>query len=271
MSSRPDRKAFSLVEAVFASFLLLAGILMSVSLFDASLKAEVGNEKRVQAALVAESVMARVRRKAQGNVNGVYNRFNEKTLVLPGYPDFKAFIRIKGQRLAIPSNSTEDGQYSPEDVYPVPTGRFMWGSAIKAQVEVTWDEGGERKLTLVENVYDFTPTTDFKVTLTDSSKAAIADSAIVNVPRREKEVFSVESRSRGIKVKDMQYTWYVEPLTGMGSVYRVSRDGSWCTYLNAYRTLSDVLQDGPGACYLVVEATYQGVRSVDKVRIENEE
>lgn len=270
MCCRPKTLGFSLAEAVIASFLLLGAVLMSVSLFDGTMRAEVGNEKRVLAALAAESAMAQIRNAADTDFLQLVSDYHNQTINLPNFPNFQIRSRVKNTRLANPCTPLEDGQYTDADVFPLPEGRFLKRSAYKVQVDVTWEEGGSQGISITENIVNFTPSTDFEVTITHNDGTPVAAGEIVSLAQRDFRQFRVDATSEGQEIRDIQFTWYVEPLTGVGSIHRVSRDGRRCQYLNGYRTFNGNIQDSPGACRLVVEATYQGVRTLDKVRIDNE-
>ena len=274
MSSPPKNernKGFSLVEAVIASFLLLGAVLMSVSLFDGTLQAEVGNEKRVLAALAAETVMADIRQTADTDFESVLTSFDGHTHTLPDYPGFQIRSRVERNRLANPCTPLEAGQYTDADLFPAPEGRFLRRSAYKAQVDVTWDDRGNQGVSLTENIFNFTPSIDFSVVITHNDNVPVGDSELVSLTPRDIRQFRVSATADGQEIRDLQFTWYVQPLTGTGSIHRVSRDGRRCQYLNGYRTFNGNVHDAPGVCNLVVEATFQGIRAVDTVEITNEE
>lgn len=244
---------------------------MCVSLFDGTLRAEVGNEKRVMAALAAESAMAQIRHSADTDFANLQTLHDGVNVTLPDFPDFQITTHVQEQPLAIPCTTLENSQYPSTATFPDPQSRQLKNSVVKAQVDVIWSERGDQSLSLTENVVNFTPSTDFSVTITRQDGTPVPDGTTVALASRDTRQFQVLARSEGQEVKDIQFTWYVEPLTGTGSIRRVSRDGTKCQYLNAYRNFNGKLKDSPGICRLVVEATFQGVLAKDKVRIRNEE
>ena len=73
------------MEAVFASFLLITSILISVFVFDSSLQAEANNEQRITAAMVAESALEEIRSYANTDFEGTRSAYNGRTWTLPHY------------------------------------------------------------------------------------------------------------------------------------------------------------------------------------------
>jgi Tfp pilus assembly protein PilV len=267
MLSHP-KQGFSLVEAVLASFLLLTALAMSVYVFDSSLQAEANNEKRVAAALVAESALAEIRQQANTNFNQVKTSFHNKTWTLPGYAEFVIRAKIDNTELAVPCTELES-QYDPAATFPNPSGRYLSDSALKAEVEITWGTSGRDRITVTENVVNFAKATNFNVDVILPDGTAATGSTVLNLAQDATEQFTARARSGGQNVKDIQFTWYVQPVTGFGSLLHVSRDGEEAEYINAYRNFKNKWKHEPGDCFLVVRATYQGLEQEGKVRIVN--
>lgn len=269
MFFRPSpKRAFSLIEAILASFLLLTAVAMSVYVFDSSLQAEASNEQRTLAALVAESAMAEIRNQADRNFDQLKVLYNGHSWTLPQFPDYPINSRIVDTEIAVPCTELET-QYSPSAVFPAPEGRYLENSVLKAEVEVTWQDSGSKSVIITENVTNFSPATNFKLQLVLDDGTVANATTIVNVAPADLANFSVRALANGNPLSDVQFTWYVQPITGFGSLHTVSRDGSQCIYQNAYRNFKNHLKFSPGACFLVVRATYQGTEAKSKVRIEN--
>lgn len=262
-------RAFSLVEAILASFLLLTAVIMSVSVFDSSLQAEASNEMRIVGALVAETAMAEVRQDANRDLSQVSALYDGKTWTYPQYPGFRVTSRVRNTELAIPCTVLES-QYNKDSAFPEPTGRYLDGSTKKVEVSVTWQDGGSQAVNLTENVCSFSPVNDLRLQILLPGGAVAAAGTVVTVPKQGKEVFGVRAISGGTTVPDLQYSWVVQPLTGHGSILTVSRDGTECEYINEYRNFDDKKKYAPGTCDLVVTATFQGRERQAKVRIDNE-
>ena len=277
MLYRPDRgsrinhrcRGFSLVEAILASFMLLTAIIMSVAVFDSSLQAEASNERRIIASMVAESALAELRDAVNTNMTAARSTYDGRTWTLPEYSGFEISCRVGEAKLAVPCTVLET-QYDQDAVFPQPTGRYLDASSIKADITVTWAEGRNQSITITEYVTSFAAAGDFdlKLLLPDGSPATGA--TVVTIAKDDIQDFSVRAMSGGQEVQDIQFSWYVQALTGFGSIYTVSRDGKLCQYQNAYRNFDDKIKYSPGACFLVVTAEYQGREAEAKVKIENE-
>ena len=242
MLSHHRRDGFSLVEAVLAAFMLLGAILISISVFDRTLQVEASNEKRIVAALVAESAMAEIRRMAGNNFSQIKTQYDGKTWSVAEYPEF----RIRGTV----SRAILD--------------RSGW----KVQLDISWVDGGSQSVRIVENVVNFSPANDFSVQVLFNGNP-VDETNTINVPKGDTRDFSVRARSGGQNIEDIQFTWHVRALTGFGSIKTVSRDGLYCQYENRYRNFKNEPKYAPGNCFLVVQATYQGREAEGKVMIEN--
>lgn len=252
-----------------ASFLLLTAVALAVFVFDNSLQAEAANEKRVTAALVAECAMAQLRQEANVDLSTVKARHNT-TWILPQYPEFTIAGKVRPETLAVPCTVLEESQYNSSATYPDPEGRFMKDSALRAELRVTWDDKGVQSVELSEVLANFTPATSFDVILLLPSGAAAKPADLVTVAKREKVAFSVRAQTNVQRVNDVTFTWFIESVNGFGSLETVSRDTSQCTYINEYRNYENKKKYSPGICFLVVQATYQGMTSESRVRINNE-
>ncbi|MCA9778600.1 MAG: hypothetical protein KC800_17855, partial [Candidatus Eremiobacteraeota bacterium] len=137
MLFRPDRvsttgrnsRGFNLVEAILASFMMLTAIIMSVSVFDSSLQAEAGNERRVIASIVAESALAELRDAVNTNMVAAKSTYDGRTWTLPDYSGFQITCRVTDAELAVPCTVLET-QYDRSAVFPQPTGRYLGSSCL---------------------------------------------------------------------------------------------------------------------------------------------
>ena len=259
---------FTLVEAILASFLLLTAVLMSVSVFDSSLQAEASNEKRIVAALVAETGLAEIRQAGSSDFHQVESLYDGKTWSVPEYSGFAIRSRISPAEIAVPCTVLET-QYDKDAEFPAPSGRYLKASTLKADVEVSWEDAGGQSVKITEYIANFGVTNDFSVQILLPGGAVAGSGTVFVVPRNEVRNFSARAMSNGQIVQDIQFSWYVQTLTGHGSINAVSRDGVECQYINAYRNFNDKIKFSPGTCDLVLQATFQGIEVDAKVRIEN--
>lgn len=271
-SRRSDAKGrgFSLIEAVLASFLLLTAVALSIYVFDSSLQAEAANEKRVVASLVAESAFSQIRHLASQNLAQVRTDYDNANWTVGEYPDFRIQSRVRSEILAVPCTVLEEAQYEKSAVYPDAEGRFMNDSALRVELTISWDDRGTQSVTISEVVTNFTPASNFTVRLLlpDGSAAKPAD--LLNLAKKGKLDFTARALVGSQRINDVTFTWFVEAVDGFGSLETVSRDTSQCTYINEYRNFENEKKYSPGICFLVVKATYQGIESQAKVRINNE-
>lgn len=262
-----SKRGASLIEAMMASFLLLTSILMSVYIFDGTLRASAASENRVIAAVVAESALAEIRDHANNQFTTVQATYDGLSWNLPDHPEFDVTARVDRAQLAIPCSELES-QYPGDAAFPDPTGRYMNDSAWQAEVTVSWRGG--HSLRMVERVANLHPSANFRVELLDGGTPP-PSSTVISLARNAQRDFSARAFLGFQPVQDIQFRWYVEPLTGFGSIERVSRDGEQCRYRNAYRNYRNRLKYAPGTCRLVVVATYQGQEAQSLVLIENED
>lgn len=273
MRSRRKR-GFSLLEALFASFLLLTSVLLSVQLFDSSLKAEADNEQRSIAAVVAENGLEEMRASAREDFSSLKSLYDGKSWRDSDNPNFTLTANVSEQILAAPCTELESQYPNPGAAFPNPRPREMGNSVWKIQLEVDWPRAGSSKVTVVEYLASLKKVADFSIAVSPTGPDKINEetTGTFTVPRSGTLDFTAQAFADREEIKDIQFSWYVEPLNGFGSVHRESRDGTQCRYLNGYRTfnLFGVLYKfSPGKCDLVVKAEYQGKVAVRKVRIEN--
>lgn len=259
------------MEALFASFLLLTSVLLSVQLFDSSLKAEAENEQRTVAAMVAENALEEIRAAATEDFEQLRADYQGRSWSLPEYPDFTIQSQVRAQTILAPCSELESQYTDPNAPFPKPRPREMTGSIWRVQLDITWSRAGSDAVTVVEYFSSLKPASNFTVRIEPAGPNTIngLTTGTFSVARNRTLDFSATARADGQTLDDIQFSWYVEPLDGFGSVYRVSRDGTECRYRNYYRNANNAPRHAPGKCDLVVRAVYQGSEAVRKVRIEN--
>lgn len=257
------------MEAVFASFLLITSILISVFVFDSSLQAEANNEQRITAAMVAESALEEIRSYANTDFESTQSAYDGRSWTLPNYQTYEITARVKPQELAIPCTELET-QYPDTPTFPTPERKILDNSVWNCEVAVKWSRGRD-ELRMVRYMANTTPATNFLVMIEPPGGTSIdgTTSGTFNVGPNGTKDFHARAFVDGREVEDVQFTWYVEPLDGFGSIYRVSRDGTTCRYKNAYRNYDGSIKRAPGLCDVVVRAVFQGVEAKRKVRINN--
>lgn len=272
MSSRRKQgtfRAVSLVEAVLSTFLLLTALLLAVYVFDSSLKWEASNEKRVVAATLAESALAQIREVGGREFSDLLN-FDNQELPFPDYPGFKVTVSVKEANLATSCVALED-QYPVSAPFPQPVGKFLKKSATNTTVTVSWNDPTPDSVAVSERIASLREITDFDVKITTEAGGPV--NGIQTLTSGQTLNFKAKAyidNDEGKIIDDLQFTWYVEPITGFGSISHVSRDGLLCQYINSYKNYQGQVQYAYGHCNLTAQATYQGRVARARVKISNE-
>jgi Tfp pilus assembly protein PilV len=264
--SRGRKVGFTLLESVLATFLLVTAVLLAVYVFNSGLQFEVGNEKRVDAALVAESALAEVRQAAKQNYSVMKTTYRNRTWNLPEYRDFTITSVLTDVQLSSSCDELES-QYPATASLPAPARKTLGDSAVDALVRISWFGPSLQSVEVSERIVSFRETTQFRVEIVDNLGNMI--NAKQTLSKDQAFQVSVQAEADSQEVKDLQYTWSVEAIDGFGSVAAVSRDGLNCRYVNSYQTFSNQTQYALGHCYLCVTSVYQGRIAKDRIEIEN--
>ncbi len=272
MSSRRKPGTFrgmSLVEAVLSTFLLLTALLLAVYVFDSSLKWEASNEKRVIAATLAESALAQIREVGGREFSELLD-YDGKDLAFPDYPGFKVTASVEEAKLATSCVALEN-QYPVTATFPKPVGKFLNKSATNTTVTVSWNDPTPDSVAVSERIASLREISDFDVKITTQAGGPV--NGVQTLTSGQTLNFKTKAyidNDESKLIEDLQFTWYVEPITGFGSIAHVSRDGLLCQYINSYKNYQGQVQYAYGHCNLTVQATYQGRVARAKVKINNE-
>ena len=259
------------MEALFASFLLLTAILMSVSLFDSTLQAESNNEQRLTAALIAESALDEVREATTRDFNATLTNYDGRTWTMTTYPGFQIETKVSQFDLPVPCSELES-QYQPVAVYPAPARRYLSSSVLKVTCQVSWGNQSYEQISVESLVADTSPVTNFRIVLDPPGATVLDPDTRGTFPANKNQTlrFSATAFNGSDRIDDIVLKWSVEPVLGLGSVQYTSRDGKFCTYKNVYRNYNGQKRYSPGTCRLVVKGEFQGVEAVRKVMINND-
>lgn len=255
------------MEAVLSTFLLLTSVLLGAFVFHNGMRAEANNEKRVVAAGVADSALSEIRDSANRNFSALLGEYGQRVWTANEDHDMRVSVRARPLDLALACQELES-QYPTTSVFPQPQPRLLSQSVVQVEVTVSWTDPAPQSLKVVESVTDLHTASDFQVQLLDESGSPAPES--MPLARAAFASFRARASANGQPLHDIQYTWYVQPVMGFGSLSAVSRDGLRCVYQNAYRNYNDDLRYAPGACYLTLKASYQGRESTARIRIDNE-
>jgi len=242
---------------VLSSFLLLTAVSMCVWLFDASLQAEKGNDRRVVATMVAQDKLEEIRAYADANFGAGLALFDNATSTSQG---FEVRTRAKFVKLYTPCSRLET-QYPLTAAFPAPAPKALERSCWQVEVNASWSDRSGDRVTLVSYVGDWR-TPDFTVRITPNN--------LVTVPARGTVQYTcVAVDGLGNRLYDLVFSWYVNPLDGMGTISDVSRDGQICLYKNHFRNFDGRYTVQPGKCEVEVRAVYRGLEKTAKVEVQN--
>lgn len=254
MPSRANR-GFSLLEAIFASFLMLTSIAIATFLVTTSMRASANNEKKIVASMVAESAMEEVRAAANDSYTNLAGLYDGKEWEYPNFAGYKITSKVEWEPLNVPCSSLES-QYAAGATFPT-LGRTVFENSLwKIQVQVAWSSSPLDRVRLISHSADWRPVGNLDINITPGSAA---------VPLNGEVNFSAQATNNGAPLRDLVLSWYVEPLDGYGTITKVSRDGSRCSFKNIYRNYDGSYTHAPGQCNLVVRAYYQGKEHEERI------
>lgn len=244
----PARSGFSLLELLFASFLLLTSISLTVYLIDASFRSEADSDLKAQALYDAENVLAEIQAQARQNFRTGIGEVADK--VWPTIStDYTLESKVSWHTLPVPCSELES-QYSAANDLPRLAQKKLTESVWKVSVVAAKTRGGEPLIELTTLVTDLKPETfELRMLAPDGTTAP---------SRGELNFRAVAYDSRNNVIKDLIITWYVEPINSFGSIYRVRRDGWDCVYKNLYRDFGNRYISTPGLCRIVARGEYKG-------------
>ncbi len=253
-----DSRGFSLVEAVLSSFLLLTAVSMCIWLFDASLQAEAGNDRRVLATMVAQDRMEEIRAFADANFGVGLEAFDEVRSTSQG---LEVHTRARYVKLYTPCSKLEK-QYDLAAVFPQPAPKGLERSCWQVEVAVSWGLRPADRVNLVSYVGDWRKA-DFTIRITPNALQVVK-------PFNTVQYQCIAVDGRGNRLHDLVFSWYVNPLDGMGTISDVSRDGQQCLYKNHFRNFDGRYTVQPGKCEIECRAVYRGEEKTAKVEVQNE-
>lgn len=243
---------------MLSSFLLLTAVSMCVWVFDASLQAQAGNDRRVLATMMAQDALEEIRAYADANFGAGLSVFDDVRSTSQG---LEVHTRAQFKKLYTPCSRLET-QYPLAAIFPKPAPKVLEKSCWQVEVTVSWGSRAADRVTLVSYVGDWR-TADFTVRITPNALQTVA-------PRGTVQYSCIAVDGLGNRLYDLVFSWYVNPLDGMGTVSDVSRDGQLCLYKNHFRNFDGRYTVQPGKCEIECRAVYRGQEKTAKVEVQNE-
>tara|TARA_Y100000815_G_scaffold173350_1_gene157803 strand:- start:74 stop:862 length:789 start_codon:yes stop_codon:yes gene_type:complete len=258
------RKVFSrgatLLEVLFASFLLITALSLTIFLIHHSFQSEADSGLKVRALHDAQNALEEIRAAAyadfKGGLASVDGRLWPCTL-----PDYLIESSAKWQPLDLPCSELES-QYDEGRALPNLARKVLTQSTWKVDVEVRRKDDGKPLIHLTTLVADLAPDTfELRMLAPDGLKVG---------PEGELRFRAVAYDSSNEVIEDLILTWYVEPINSFGSVHVMRRDGWECVYKNIYQDYGNRFATTPGQCRIVVRGEYKGRVQYATMEITNE-
>lgn len=246
--SHRDEYGHSLLEVLFASFLLITALALTVFLINQSFQSEADSGVRAQALYEAENVLEQIRAAAKDDFQTGFAAVDGRVwpTTLSGY---SIESRANWVTLDVPCSELES-QYDPGIELPNLSKKILTKSTWKAEVEVRRKDSGKSLLTLTTLIADLAPETfDLRLLAPDGTTA---------VPDGELEFRAIAYDSENRVIEDLIITWYVEPINSFGSIHLMRRDGWECVYKNSYKDYGNRSVTTPGLCRIVARGEYKG-------------
>lgn len=254
---RRDHRALTLLETVFASFILLWAILIVVRLFHTGIGYTSRSLEQETAVFLAEQHLERMRAWAESTSGNVYNYDQLTTLAiyngstLPAeLPGFTLTTRVVTRELYSGCSQMELGRPSDR--------RVLADSACTVQVDVKW-AGNRRQLrlcTLLARPALTFPTPAASPSLpTGVTLSAASDNPVPHLGSTSLQAGALDRN--GAAIEDLFYDWEVVPISGSGTLEQSRSGGSARLYNWVY--LPDGTRTGTGGDVVVrVTARFHG-------------
>lgn len=234
-------KGYTLIEAIIASFVLVAAFFMVSTLFQAGLRYTTRVEKRVVATQLAENRLGALREwaRTQNDWSG-FPSGND-----PDFPGYSISVSLQDQPLFAPGSELELAHPAQP--------RRMSNTAKQAIIEVRWDSTGRYVLS--------TLLTDRFRGWRVSNPIVVSGSVppIVN-PTNPVTFTAVGYDADGREIKDLFFDWYVEPVfpNATKGTIEPTRDGRSATFTNELQKPNGVKVATSGTCRVAARARYGG-------------
>lgn len=235
-------RGYTLTEAIIATFLLIASLMVAARLFHSSMRYGVWIENKALASVVAEKRMAELRRWADTHSGWAgYPTGND-----PNFPIYTVTTRLENATLASPSTSLEAGFSAP---------RTFTSSLRQAIVEVTWDSGGGPNNSVVLTSLLRDPRRGWRA----ANPVVISGAIPPSVGPATTVTFTAQGFHPGGAIDDLCFSWSVEPEfpnAGLGTI-TPAHDGRSAVFTNQLNVGGGTIASA-GQCRVVATAVYGG-------------
>lgn len=228
---------FSLLEASLALSLLSVVFVMMGVLFQSGLGYAARSERMAVAELLVRNRLASLREQAF-----TYSGFQALASSATEEDGFEVVVRVEPATVYTPGRGFEEA-------WPEPQRRTLARSLYEVEVEVRWGSG-ER----------LTSTTLVGEPARELGTVAVTPATPQTVGRDLTVDFTVSVvGADGLPLQDLQLSWSVEPMDGLGMIESQARDGSRCRFINQVQRVNGSVYHTGGRCRVAVRAVYRGV------------
>ena len=246
-SARRTSLAFSLLETTIALFMLLGVLTLTLELYSRSLGHLGAIERNVQAANFANNVLSEVHQWAKNPENFLLDDWAPfKSFKDSNFPDLEARVTADLSATMSPSSAQESDRPPARQVR-------MEGSLKTVSINIFRDGIYLFQVTAV--LSEPKRKIDFASAVVVTPMSSISGSLAADATHRFKAKFVDVN---GDEVKDVKFSWSVQPDTGNASISEQSRDGVEGTLMNAYILRPNTRIYTGGTCRVSAAATYFG-------------
>lgn len=247
------RRGLSLPEVVLAVGLLFAVLLVVTQLISSSLLIARSADSCARASLLAENVLADIRRWAEvaTNFSSDWSAWDGRTITDPDFPGLQAHVRVEedGRRLFAPCSTMEAQEADPI---------ILSRTVVPVQVEVAWASGRSVRLVTYLDEPGRSPAS---IEITRSGAAdPVAPSQTTTLTVRLLD-------GAGRPIPDATFDWSALPITGNGSFVATTRNGASVSYKHEFVPPLGPPQLVPGMVDLEVRGSYRWQPVSAKVRV----
>lgn len=275
-------RGLSLAEVIVSSFILVAGMVVSASLYDSALSQSVRIDRRYRAARAAERRLEEIRSWSQDQqgTNGPkdftqgWDEFDGKTTTDSDYPEFQVTTRTTPYELYSPSSAFEKIAFAAQADDNVPARdkkdgkpRVLGNSCRLVLVEARWGTGPKDVLVSRSLITD--PVKDYGWKRDELSKAIELSYSMPSILGRDDSmrIKATIKDAKGGQVKNAVVTWYIDAASsGKGTLETLDTATDEVEFLNVVKVIKDPEATDPEA-NMVRSYTGGWVRVVARVRL----
>jgi type II secretory pathway pseudopilin PulG len=245
-------RGLTLVETLIALFICFVGLLLVVNLFHNAARLSRRTERQRVVLMLTERAINEVRAWARipANFAGPWTAWNPRTLAYPEHPDVQVQVRClpPGDVVFSPTELLESRFRPP--LSPTDLSRQL--PATMALVEARGAWAGTSNVTLTACIAEPPRAPNLALSITPPLPAGVAPNGL--------QEFQVQAfDDTGTPLQGLTYTWYLEPLTGNGTLVASGkpRDGSRIQLQHSYAVLGSAAPvPVPGMVKLRCRARY---------------